>query len=155
MSLPLSIDNVPYYRIAGQYCFQGDLIFIAGSIYFFPHTDLDQRRTEIREALDVPVLGLVFETILRPVVFPLLLAIAIRGSNNSRLRGRGVWREGDSSEALKVKLDGLVAELKRSYRQSASLPVPSCFRRHEVSNLKLSATGALSFDAQSDRHDFS
>jgi hypothetical protein len=152
--LPLSIDNVPYYKIAGQYCFQGDLIFTAGCIYFFPHTDLDRRREQVSEELDAPGLRLLEELVLKPFVLPVLHALAVRGLNHSRLHGAGVWRAVDSSETLKLKLDALSAELQKRERGPDALPLPSRFRREEVSNLKLSAAGALSFDAQSDRHDF-
>jgi hypothetical protein len=154
MSQPMSIDDVPYYKIAGQYCFSGDLIFTAGSIYFFPRTDLNRQRAKNRESLSTPVLELFDEFILRPVVSPLLHALAIRSTNRSQLRETGLWREDDSGEALKSKLDGLIRELKRNYTPAAPLPLPSHFARGEVSNLKLSAAGALSFDAQSDKHDF-
>ena len=158
--LPLSIDNVPYYKIAGQYCFQGDLIFTAGCIYFFPHTDLDRRAEELRSALDVsgvnlPGLSLLSEFVLKPFVLPALNALAVRGLNHSRLHGAGVWRGFDTSETLRPKLDGLLADSRRRERAPDALPLPSRFTRAEVSNLKLSAAGALSFDAQSDRHDFS
>jgi hypothetical protein len=152
--LPLSIDNVLYYKVAGQYCFQGDLIFTAGCIYFFPHTDLDRRRAEVNEALDISGLQLLTELVLKPVVFPLLQALAVRGLNHSRLHGAGVWRADDTSETLKLKLDALLADLKKRARGPDALPLPSRFTREEVGNLKLSAAGALSFDAQSDRHDF-
>lgn len=153
MRLPLSINNVLYYKIARQYCFQGDLIFTPGSIYFFPHTDLDQRRAEVSEALDVSGLQLLSEVVLKPFVYPLLQVLAVRSLNHSRLQGAELWRRGDSSETLQLKLDGLIAEMKRNHKPNA-LPLPSRFRRDEVSNLKLSAAGTLSFDAQSDRHDF-
>jgi hypothetical protein len=153
VKLPLSINNVLYYKITGQYRFQGDLILTTGCIYFFPHTDLDEAKEEVSQALEVVGGPLLEALILKPFVFPLLQTFAVRGLNKSRLQETGVWKPVDSNETLKLKLDGLMAELKRNHVPGA-LPLPSRFRREEVSNLKLRTTGILSFDAQSDKHDF-
>lgn len=154
MTLPLSIDNVPYYRVVRQYCFQGDLIIVTGRIFFFPHTDLEQQRAKVHEVLDwFHGLGFLFDVGWR-ILFSVLLPLIPRTSNKSGFRGAGFWRVGESNEVLKSKLDQRIAELKMNYQASVSLPIPARFNLDEVSNLRLSATGVLSFDAQSDHHDF-
>ncbi|HEV2704758.1 MAG TPA: hypothetical protein VGV59_02470 [Pyrinomonadaceae bacterium] len=150
----MSIDEVAYYKVAGQYCFQGDLIFTNGCIYFFPHTDLNQRIPDFSNELETPIGGLLDEFFMRPVVLPLINTLAMRSANRSRLRTMGLWREVDSDEVLKSKLDGFIAELRRNRTPTDTLPIPSRFEHGEVSNLKLSAAGVLSFEAQSDTHDF-
>lgn len=151
--LPLSINNVLYYKVVGRYCFQGDLIFTAGCLYFFPHTNMDEVREEVSQALEVVMGSLLSLIILKSFALPALQALAVRGLNHSRLQEAGLWSALDSSETLKPKLDGLIAELKRNH-EPGELPLPSRFKCDEVRNLNLSAAGTLSFDAQSDKHDF-
>lgn len=153
----MSIDNVPYYKITGQYCFKGDLIFIRGGIYFFPRADLEKQREEISNVLRfIPHLHHA-ELLIGPIVrkcIHLLRPLAIRSVNESGLKELALWQPGDTGETLKPKLDSHITDLKLNHRPD-SLPNPACFKLNEVSNLRISRTGTLSFDAQSDRHDFS
>src|SRR6185295_14397989 len=116
MGLPISIDNVPYYKVVGQYCFKGDLIFTRERMFFFPHTDLAKRRDELREALNhFHALGL-FVDVALPTLAKLLGPFAIRTSNLSDLRDAGLWQELDSSESLRLKLERRIVELNRTHQ---------------------------------------
>lgn len=155
LSAAVSIDGVPYYKITGRYCFRGDLILTRGSIYFFPHTDLELQRDDAAQALEVLGMG---GRLLVPIVawvVRLLRPLAVRGVNNSDLRDSGLWQDGDSSESLQSRLNGRITELKRGKFSRTGLPIPLRVGRDEVTRLRISAGGTLSFDAQSDSHDFS
>jgi hypothetical protein len=64
MILPITFKNVPY-KVAGSVKYKGDLILTPGVIYYFPHTDVANKRF------------LVIAIILFIVLSPLLAAISI------------------------------------------------------------------------------
>jgi hypothetical protein len=62
-----------------------------------------------------------------------------------------------SDEQFRKSADAHIEVLKAKRREqgiSELLPVPSRISANEISNMKLSLTGTLSFLAQSDNHDF-
>jgi len=150
MTLPISIDDVPYYN--GSY--NGDLIIIEEVIYYFPHTDLTQeyidRTTKSRMPLALRLLANVLSSVGN--------LTGLKGSNRSRIRKKGLWKSGDSCGSLQQTLDTHISTRKKEKQPemsfSSSLPMPERFHRDEVQNLTLSSIGVLSFDAHSDSHDF-
>ncbi|HEX6044617.1 MAG TPA: hypothetical protein VFZ22_09035 [Pyrinomonadaceae bacterium] len=145
MALPVRIRNVHYYRIAGHYTFAGDLFIARGSLYFFPEVDLAEQREKVSR--HVPhELGL------------LLLAITWlaqrAGSYSSRTE---FWQDGMTHERFQIEasahLDKLKLE-KLSKAPSVTLPLPTHVRAEEISGIRLTPRGVLSFRAQSDTHDF-
>ena len=75
---------------------------------------------------------------------------------SSYVSHNGLWETGISDEQLKRKADAYISALKERKRKgfAESLPLPMRVNAEEISNLKLSLTGKLSFLAQSDNHDF-
>lgn len=146
MTLPIRFRNVHYYRIAGKYIFAGDLFISRGQLYFFPETDLEEQRTQatrhLPHELSFLVLGIVY------------LAQQLNGSYSSRIQ---FWQEGISHEQLRMEVNAYIEKL-RIERSLASfgrtMPLPMRVGVDEISDMKLSATGKLSFSAQSDTHDF-
>jgi hypothetical protein len=146
MSLPIRFRNVHYYRIAGKYIFAGDLFISRGQLYFFPETDLEEQRSEMTRHVPhnfaVLVLGIVY------------LAQQLSGAYSSRIQ---FWQEGVSDENLRMEVNAYIEKLKiqRSQAQfGRTLPLPMRVGVSEISGMKLSSTGKLSFSAQSDKHDF-
>jgi len=146
MGLPIRFRNVNYYRIAGKYIFAGDLFITRETIYFFPEVDLEEQRERISHQLphDFALL----------VVAVLYITQKFGGSYLSRTK---FWKEGLPPEEFEkyasVYIEHLRAE--RAYAAFAkTLPLPMRVSRREITDMKLSATGRLSFTAQSDRHDF-
>ena len=150
LTLPMSIDDVPYYN--GSY--NGDLIIIEEVIYYFPHTDLTQEyidsKTRSRRPLALRLLANIISSVGN--------LTGLSGSNRSRIRGKGLWKSGDSCSSLQQTLDAHISTRKKEKQPemnfSSSLPMPERFHCDEVQNLTLSSTGVLSFDAHSDSHDF-
>jgi hypothetical protein len=145
----MSIDDVPYYN--GSY--NGDLIIIENLIYYFPHTDLTQDnidRTAKSRNLALKILV--------DLASSLFTLTGLRGSNRSRIRKNGLWRDGDSCASLQLTLDMHISTRKEEKQPemnfSSSLPLPERFHSDEVQNLTLSSTGVLSFEAHYDSHDF-
>ena len=146
MTLPVRFRNVRYYRIAGKYIFAGDLFITRGSLYFFPEVDLDEQRKTVEHVsheLALIALAIMYVT------------QRVSGGYVSRIN---FWKEGISDEQFQEKarahIDSLKAE-RALATFSKTLPVPMHVGPNEISSLKLSATGKLSFSAQSDTHDFS
>ena len=145
MALPIRFRNVHYYRIAGKYIFAGDLFITRGNLYFFPEVDLAEQREEIGHVV--------------PHELGLLLAAVVYvaqkvGSYQSRV---DFWTDHMSNEAFERQaaeyIQGL--KLKRQYQAfGKTLPVPTHVRSAEVSDIRLTSFGKLSFRAQSDAHDF-
>ena len=50
MQLPISFDEVPYFKNQ----FRGDLIVTAGVIYYFPHTNVAKEKLEKENRVRVP-----------------------------------------------------------------------------------------------------
>ena len=146
MGLPTRFRNVHYSRIAGQYVFGGDLFITRGALYFFPEVDLDEQRQKGREHVSNE-----FALIVHAVKY---LAQTTRGTYSSRI---DFWEEDISDEQFQQKARAYIDRLKtnRSVTTfSQTLPVPTRVSTSEISNMKLSGTGKLSFSAQSDTHDF-
>ena len=143
MGLPVKLDGVHYYRIAGRYIFAGDLFIARGSIYFFPEVDLAEQRSESTRYL--------------PHQFALLvlLIVYLAQQLKSYASRNDLWEEGISAEKFQTKADAYIAALKEGKRKgSETLPLPTRVKADEISNVKLGLTGKLSFLAQSDNHDF-
>jgi len=146
MALPIRIRNVHYYRIAGKYIFAGDLFISRGQLYFFPEIDLEEQRHEMSRHLpheiSVLILGIVY------------LAQQFSGSYFSR---NEFWQEGISDEKFRMEINFHIEKLtsERSRAQfGKTMPLPMQIGVNEISDMKLSSTGQLSFSAQSDKHDF-
>jgi hypothetical protein len=145
MGLPVKFNNVHYYRISGRYIFGGDLFIARRTIYFFPEVDLAEQRTKSSEYLPHR-----FALIMLAIMY----LVQKLGSYASR---NDLWEQGISDEQLQKKADAYIEELKDERRDkvfSESLPLPTHVSIDEISDIKLSLTGKLSFLAQSDNHDF-
>jgi hypothetical protein len=146
MGLPVKFYNVHYYRISGRYTFAGDLFIARGAVYFFPEVDLaEQRERSVRHVPHHFAIG---------VLAVVYLAQKFGGAYGSR---HDLWREGISDEQFQKNARAYIEELKGSRGEKAFselLPMPTYVTAGEVSDLKLSPTGGLSFSAQSDKHDF-
>ena len=146
MGLPIGFRHVNYYRIAGKYTFSGDFFIARETIYFFPEVDLQAQREEITSVLPhslaLLALGLLYVT----QKFGL--------SYSSRIE---FWKEGLLPEEFEkhaaLHIEHLKAERSRA-GFGQTLPLPGRICASEISDLKLSPGGRLSFTAQSDRHDF-
>jgi hypothetical protein len=145
MSLPVNFHNVQYYRISGRYTFAGDLFIARGVIYFFPEVDLAEQRRKRMEYVPHHF-GLV-----------VLLIMYLVQKMDSYVTRKELWEEGISDEQFQKRADAYIEALKVERREkgfSESLPLPTRVSAGELSGIKLSATGRLSFSAQSDNHDF-
>lgn len=145
MVLPIRFRNVHYYRIAGRYIFAGDLFITRGNLYFFPEVDLAEQREEIGHVV--------------PHELGLLLAVAVFVAQKIRSYHSRVdfWTDRMSNEAFEKQAAVYIQDLKfkRQYQQfGKTLPVPTHVSSAEVSDIKLTSFGKLSFRAQSDDHDF-
>jgi len=145
MALPVKLDRVHYYRIAGRYIFAGDLFVSRGRIYFFPEVDLAEQRREVYEIL--------------PHQFALVGLVVIYLAQNlkSYASRNELWEDGISNEQFQKKADAYIAVLKEERKEkgfSQSLPLPTRVNADELTNIRLGPTGKLSFLAQSDNHDF-
>ena len=146
MGLPTKFRNVHYYRIAGKYIFAGDLFITSGALYFFPEIDLDEQRHNATQYLPHNLAFLVLAI--------LYLVQKVGGSYASRI---DFYEEGIIDEQFQKKAKAYIDRLRMERAQaefSKTLPVPTRVGPTEISNMKLSATGKLSFSAQSDTHDF-
>lgn len=146
MTIPARFRNVHYYRIAGKYTFAGDLFITRGALYFFPEIDLDEQRKAATEHVSHELVLI--------VVAVMYFVQASRGAYSSRIN---FWKEGISDEQFQEKAGAHIDKLKAERSVAAfskTLPVPTRVGSSEISNLRLSATGKLSFSAQLDTHDF-
>ena len=144
--LPIKFSNVHYYRVAGKYVFAGDLFIARNNLYFFPEVDMDQQREEIARVL--------------PHDFALLITVILylaqrMGSYLSRTE---FWKEGLSDEQFRKAAATYIERLReerryRPYEFGTILPIPLHVRTDEISGMRLSSLGRLSFSAQSDTHD--
>jgi hypothetical protein len=167
MKLPVSFDDVPYFRNQ----FRGDLIVTGGVIYYFPHTNVEaeKRRKKFVPAdgidMAAPLLGAAGELIglfgLGRVVFDRTAGLRRRlrrpSVNRPRLREEGLWVAGASCAEARRRLDAYVsAEKKRPPQLTEyeySLPKPMRFEAAGVSGVRV-RLGALRFDTEFDSHDF-
>jgi len=146
MGLPTRFRNVNYYRIAGKYIFAGDLFITRETIYFFPEIDLEEQRHELTRDMPHQIGLLVFGVI--------YIMQKFGGSYTSRIE---FWKDGLLPEEFERQVGLHIEQLRveKSYAAFARpLPMPTCVSASEITDMKLSPTGRLSFTAQSDRHDF-
>ena len=146
MGLPIRFRNVNYYRIAGKYIFAGDLFITRDTIYFFPEVDLEEQRERISHQLPHDFALLVLAV--------LYITQKFGGTYLSRTE---FWKQGLRPEEFEKHAAVYIEHLKaeRAYAAFAkTLPLPMRVGGCEITDMKLSPTGRLSFTAQSDRHDF-
>lgn len=142
--LPIKFGNVHYYRIAGHYIFGGDLFIARGSLYFFPNVDLAQRAEEVGHVSHELALLLHAVRYLTQRV----------GFSMSRTE---FWEVGLADEKFQSEATTRINKLKEKRRDKAfseTLPLPIHVRTNEISGMKLTPAGRLTFSAQSDTHDF-
>src|ERR1700740_3336163 len=105
MALPVKLERVHYYRIAGRYIFAGDLFVSRGRIYFFPEVDLAEQRREVYEIL--------------PHQFALVGLVVIYLAQNlkSYASRNELWEDGISNEQFQKKADAYIAALKEERKE--------------------------------------
>ena len=144
--LPIKFSNVHYYRIAGKYVFAGDLFIARNTLYFFPELDMDQQREKIARGL--------------PHEFALLITVILYISQ--RLGGyvsrTKFWKYGLSDEQFRNEAATYIERLKEERRRrqhefGTMLPLPLHVRTDEMSDMRLTSYGRLSFFAQSETHE--
>lgn len=145
MGLPIKFKNIHYYRVSGRYIFSGDLFIARNTLYFFPEVDLAEQREQATKYL--------------PDSFAVvaLVAIYLGQKLNPYVSRNDLWEEGISNERFEERANAYTEELKgeRSPKEFAELlPLPTIVSAGEISEIKLSRAGRLSFLAQSDNHDF-
>ena len=156
---PTCVTNTKYYKISGKYTYGGELVITRGVLYFFPFADLEEERQQRNGIL------LLCRVAFRPAyLLALLILLPVQllsglfrqaPISRSRLVKEKVWDESDSNETLQRKLDCRISEVKeKKLLSSSSLPVPSRYLPGDLSTVKMSVLGNLSFDAQHDHHDF-
>ena len=144
--MPTKFSNTHYYRIAGRYIFGGDLFIVREAIYFFPEVDLSDQRNEAELYLPHE-LSLVASTL---VYLAQRMSLYTSGSDD-------LSKKGLSDEQFRKKADASIWELKGKRMHKSftdTLPVPTRISVDEISGMRLSVMGRLSFSAQSDHHDF-
>lgn len=167
MSLPISFDDVPYFRNQ----FRGDLVVTAGVIYYFPHTNVAEEKNRKKftpaDGIDMaaPVLGAVGEVVgllgLGKAAFDRTAGLRRRlrrpSINRPRLSEKGLWVAGDTCDEVRERLDAHVAAEKKRPPQLTnyeySLPKPMRFAAGQVAALRV-GRGVLRFDTEFDTHDF-
>lgn len=144
--LPIKFRNVHYYRVAGKYVFAGDLFIARNNLYFFPEVDMDRQREEVARGL--------------PHDFALLITVILWVGQRvgGYLSRTEFWKDGMSDEQFREEAAAYIERLKveRRHRQhefGTTLPLPLRVRTDEISNMRLTSLGRLSFSAQSDTHD--
>jgi hypothetical protein len=146
MGLPVKFHNVFYYRIAGRYTFAGDLFITRGHLYYFPEVDLAEQ-VEKAGHVRAHEVGLLAQGVV-------YLSQRV-GVYNSRV---DFWHDGLSDEVFHKSAAAYIDDLKTrrqdQHEFGKSLPLPTHVHSEEISELKLSLSGNLSFFAQSDTHDF-
>jgi hypothetical protein len=148
MALPVKFSKVHYYLISRQYSFAGDLVIAHKILYFFPQLDLEtQRMRRVQWSIWGGLANVAAATV----------DSVVDAAEGSYLSKNGLWHDGITDEQFRQKADVHIAELRekrKSERFSESLPIPIRIALDEITNLKLSITGKLSFVAQSDNQDF-
>ena len=167
MSLPVSFDDVPYFRNQ----FRGDLIVTGGVIYYFPHTNVQAEKARKKfgpaDGIDMaaPLLGAAGEVVglfgLGKFVFDKTAGLRRRlrrsSINRPRLREQGLWVAGAPCAELRERLDAYVAAEKKRppvlTEYEYSLPKPMRFAAADVAGVRV-RLGGLRFDTEFDTHDF-
>jgi len=150
--LPISIDEVSYYNNS----FIGDLIITQGAVYFFPQAESQSREQGKGEVL----IGMVEHTGLIGSGLSLigeLLSKELRTINNSALHKNGLWKQFDSNEEFRSRLDAYIESLKQKRgveEFSTLLPRPIRITQGEIKKLSVTLRGRLLIETTYDRHDF-
>ena len=143
--LPVKFSNVHYYRVAGKYIYAGDLYIARNNLYFFPEIDMEQQREDAARYLPHDIAFL--------VTVVLYMAQRVRSYPSST----EFWEQGLSDEQFRKEaaayIERLRIELCRPHEFGTKLPLPLHVRTDEISGLRLTSLGRLSFSAQSDTHD--
>jgi len=125
--------------------FAGDLFVARGSLYFFPEVDLEEQREKVSGHVSHELALLVLA----------ITWLAQRaGSYWSRTE---FWQDGMPHEKFQTEAAAHIDKLKwekLNTAPSATLPLPTHVRADEISGIRLTPRGVLSFSAQSDTHDF-
>jgi hypothetical protein len=146
MSLPIKLRNVYYYRIAGKYIFAGDLFISRDRLHFFPEVDLEEQRAKVANQMPLHDLVILAE-----------IVMYVSQKFGSYTSSTAFWNPNLPNDQFQSYATMYVEQKKsekKSDRSGKLLPVPTVVAPKEVSNLKLSLAGVLSFSAQSDSHDF-
>ena len=145
-ALPIRFRNVHYYRVAGKYVFAGDLFIARNNLFFFPEVDMDRQREQVHRYL--------------PHEFALLVAVMLYLSQRvgGYVSHTEFWKDGLSDEQILKEAAIYIERLKaqrrlRHHEFGTILPLPLHVRTNEISDLRLTSLGRLSFSAQSDTHD--
>jgi hypothetical protein len=144
--LPVKFSNVLYYRVAGKYVYAGDLFIARNNLYFFPEVDMEQQREEIAQYLPHQI----------ALLITAILYVSQRlGGYLSRTE---FWKKHLSDEQFRNEAAAYIERLKmerqmRHHEFGTMLPLPLHVRTDEVSGMRLTSLGRLSFSAQSDTHD--
>jgi len=142
MSIPILFKSVSY-KVAGEYAYKGDLVVTHGVLYYFPHTDLIQKRTNTAVGF-------------------------VAGGVAGRLARRNIMRQESydrdekrmelyaSSQTLQQKLDAEIADLKekRSSVSANSLPLPIRYDKNNIKNIQFGFFGPLTLEDHYDTHAF-
>ena len=134
MQLPISFDEVPYFKNQ----FRGDLIVTAGVIYYFPHTNVAKEKLEKENRVRVPkqfeLVSQAAISVIGPAnfllaivnsVFRLYSKLTRRTVNQPRL---GSWVTVSSNESAQSQLDNCIEWAKKRSSELVayqySLPKP-------------------------------
>lgn len=144
--LPIKFSNVLYYRVAGKYIFAGDLFIARNNLYFFPEVDMEQQREEIAKVM--------------PHDFAILITLILYLGQHlgAYLSRTEFWKEGLSDEQFRKEAETYIERLRaerqqRKHEFGKTLPIPLHVCTDEISGMRLTSLGRLSFSAQSDTHD--
>lgn len=153
VKIPVSFGNVTYFKKT----FSGDLVITEGVIYYFARINIEGQREKRRQGIAVVTrhFGLIGIAAEFAIVGAMNLTDSLSvGVNDSLLKKQQIWREGDTSQTLQLRLDDYVKELKKEAIDinSDGLIKPLRFTPAEVKNMKIG--GTLRFDTEYDSHDF-
>ena len=135
------------YKIAGNYAYSGDLIITKEIIYYFPHTDLVQKRINNVTSTMAAVVGPygVASSMIRNLALP-----------DSQDRDNQMFMA-TTHEMIQNRLDDSIRQMKEdrsSVTLSTALPFPMRFAAANIQNLSVSFMGTLKFDAHFDTQIF-
>lgn len=136
------------YKVAGSFAYKGDLIITKGVIYYFPHTDLVQKRINTVVSTMAVVAGPygVASSMIRNLALP-----------DSTDRDSQMFTA-TTHETIQNRLDESIKQMKEdrsSVTLSTALPLPMRFSQADIQNMTISFLGLLKFDAHFDTHVFS
>jgi hypothetical protein len=125
--------------------FAGDLFIARGSLYFFPEIDLEEQRKKVSGHVSNE-----FTLLLRAFKFAGQQVAAYTSHTD-------FWQDNLPPEIFQNEAAAYIYKLKLERLDetfSPTLPLPTYVRAGEISGIRLTPTGVLSFTAQSDTHDF-